>query len=169
MVVKAHMDFPYSYFISSPKMMINFGRAIGAVIFPGLVIYLDGELGTGKTMLVRGIALALGWPDVRSPSFTLINEYPTDPPIAHVDLYRLKESEIESIGIEEYVDNGFLVAIEWGKPGYFLFVNEWWHVVISYEDDMVKRECRKVLIRASGEAAIEALKRFNKRVSSWGV
>ena len=68
---------------------------------------------------VRGIAAAFDWHEVRSPSFTLINEYPTDPPIAHIDLYRLKESELAEMGIEEYIDSGYLVIIEWASPTIF--------------------------------------------------
>lgn len=162
------MVFPYSYVVRSPKMMLHLGKEMGSVAFPGLVIYLDGELGTGKTTLARGIAAAFDWHEVRSPSFTLINEYPTDPPIAHIDLYRLKESELAEMGIEEYIDSGYLVIIEWGKPDYFSFTTEWWHVMILYDDDSVKSEHRMVKMRASGVNAIEALRRLNRKVSPWG-
>jgi len=159
----------YSYIIRSPKMMLDLGSVIASLVFPGLVIYLDGKLGTGKTTLVRGIAWALGWHEVRSPSFTLVNEYPTDPPMAHIDLYRLERSEFEDIAVEEYIDNGFFVAIEWGKPDYFPYINHWWHIIILYDDDLIKREERKVKITAFGDKAEERLKHLDKVVSSWAL
>jgi len=82
------------------------------------VVFLIGELGAGKTIFVKGIAAGLGLEDVHqvcSPSFTLVNIYQAKFPIYHVDLYRLeKESEIEEIGWEDYLDQG-VVIVEWGE------------------------------------------------------
>jgi tRNA threonylcarbamoyladenosine biosynthesis protein TsaE len=82
------------------------------------VVFLIGELGAGKTIFAKGIAAGLGLEDVHqvcSPSFTLVNIYQAKFPIYHIDLYRLgKESEIEEIGWEDYLDQG-VVIVEWGE------------------------------------------------------
>jgi len=82
------------------------------------VVFLIGELGAGKTIFAKGIAAGLGLEDVHqvcSPSFTLVNIYQSKFPIFHIDLYRLaKESEIEDLGLEDYLGRGVII-IEWGE------------------------------------------------------
>ncbi len=74
-------------------------------------VLLEGELGSGKTTFVRGLLEGLGWTEpVRSPTFNLIADYPTDPPVMHADLYRLASAE--GIGLEDYLDS-HLCLIEW--------------------------------------------------------
>ena len=92
------------------------GTAIGHELRGGEVITLIGELGAGKTCLVRGIATGIGLSteEVTSPTFTVIQEYESTPPIAHVDLYRLEHSmAIEDIGLSSYFDTNHVVIIEW--------------------------------------------------------
>ena len=82
------------------------GRALGESLYPGLLILLKGELGMGKTRFTQGIGRALGYDRVKSPTFVIMNEYDADVPFLHADLYRLEdEDEIESLGIEEYLDD----------------------------------------------------------------
>ena len=93
------------------------GRALGSNIMPGLTVLLYGDLGAGKTVLVRGIGDALGVGDrVRSPSFTLVNEYAADKLVlAHADLYRLEApSDVDALGLEEYmVSPDTALLVEW--------------------------------------------------------
>ena len=92
------------------------GRAIGRILQGGEVIALTGELGAGKTCMVRGIAQGVGLSseEVSSPTFTIIQEYDSHPSIVHVDLYRLNDpSEIEDIGLSSYFDTNHVVIIEW--------------------------------------------------------
>ena len=99
----------------SEKETLELGRKFAENLFGGLVILLEGDLGTGKTVFVRGVGEALNLSGVRSPSFTLINEYNAENfVIIHADLYRLDENNADSIGLEEYcgLDN-FVVFIEW--------------------------------------------------------
>ena len=92
------------------------GRALGESLYPGLLILLKGELGMGKTRFTQGIGCALGYDRVKSPTFVIMNEYDADVPFLHADLYRLEdEDEIESLGIEEYLDDGFAAAVEWAE------------------------------------------------------
>ncbi|MFW5966119.1 MAG: tRNA (adenosine(37)-N6)-threonylcarbamoyltransferase complex ATPase subunit type 1 TsaE [Persicimonas sp.] len=83
-----------------------------AADFVGLV----GPLGAGKTTFVQGLVAALGAPDeATSPTYTLVNEYATDPPVVHVDLYRLEHfDELESIAYWDYVEsNRHILCVEW--------------------------------------------------------
>lgn len=92
------------------------GRTLGESLYPGLLILLKGELGMGKTRFTQGIGRALGYDRVKSPTFVIMNEYDADVPFLHADLYRLEdEDEIESLGIEEYLDDGFAAAVEWAE------------------------------------------------------
>ncbi|MCB9184238.1 MAG: tRNA (adenosine(37)-N6)-threonylcarbamoyltransferase complex ATPase subunit type 1 TsaE [Flavobacteriales bacterium] len=81
------------------------------------VFALHGELGAGKTTLIKGFCAALGVKDqASSPSFAIVNEYRAadGSPVYHFDLYRLKDAtELEGIGFEEYLDSGAYCFIEW--------------------------------------------------------
>lgn len=90
-------------------------KALGARLLPllsvGRMVLLFGELGAGKTTLVRGLLSAAGWEGaVRSPTFNLMQVYETDPPILHADLYRLKSAA--GIGLEDYLET-HICLIEW--------------------------------------------------------
>ncbi len=82
--------------------------------FPNMVICLNGELGSGKTVFTKGIANALGINEViTSPTFTIIKEYLYgEMPLYHMDVYRLDGAD-DTIGIEEYFTKGGIVVIEW--------------------------------------------------------
>lgn len=93
-----------------------FGRIIGQTVAGGETLALSGELGAGKTALVRGIAAGLGTPphQVTSPTFVLIHEYGGRLPLIHMDLYRLRSrAEAEGIGLQEYFRDNLVTAIEW--------------------------------------------------------
>ncbi|MBI4768769.1 MAG: tRNA (adenosine(37)-N6)-threonylcarbamoyltransferase complex ATPase subunit type 1 TsaE [Deltaproteobacteria bacterium] len=94
------------------------GQSLASLFRPGDVIALYGELGAGKTCLVRGLAQGLGVEKemVSSPSFSLINEYPGVIPLFHMDCYRLGlEEEIQELGLEEYFDGPGISIIEWAE------------------------------------------------------
>ena len=81
--------------------------------FPNMIICLNGELGSGKTMFTKGIANALGINEViTSPTFTIIKEYDGELPLYHMDVYRL-DGNVDGIGLEEYYTKGGVVVIEW--------------------------------------------------------
>ena len=81
--------------------------------FPNMVICLDGELGSGKTVFTKGIANALGINEsITSPTYTIIKEYDGELPLYHMDVYRLN-GNIEGLGLEEYFTKGGVVVIEW--------------------------------------------------------
>ena len=82
---------------------------------PGQVVALSGPLGAGKTVVCRGISQALGFKGpVTSPSYALVNEYSNDPPIYHIDLYRLgPRADWEEIGVEHYFSGDGICLVEW--------------------------------------------------------
>jgi tRNA threonylcarbamoyladenosine biosynthesis protein TsaE len=107
---------------SSAEETIAAGRSISASLKPPLMLILRGDLGAGKTTLVKGIidALGAGAPeDVTSPTFTLVHEY--DVPsrftkLYHLDLYRLEEDrQLAVLGIDEMLDSRAILLIEWGE------------------------------------------------------
>ena len=102
--------------VSSRSETEALGKAIGCALAGGEVLTLIGDLGAGKTTLIRGIAAGLGVPpaSVSSPTFVLIHEYRGRLPLIHVDFYRLRtDAEAQSIGLEEYLTGRTVTAIEW--------------------------------------------------------
>jgi tRNA threonylcarbamoyladenosine biosynthesis protein TsaE len=95
------------------------GRRLGAVLFPGSIVALDGPLGAGKTQLVRAIAAGLGVDPphaVASPTFALIHEYDARLPIFHFDAYRLRGTEeFLDLGVHEYFDSDGICLVEWAE------------------------------------------------------
>ena len=81
---------------------------------------LTGPLGSGKTFFVRGLCRALGLPQsqrVASPTFTLVQEHETQPPLAHADLYRLTAlQQVRELGLDAQRDDGRILLVEWGEP-----------------------------------------------------
>ena len=115
---------------------IRIGKRLGRLLQPGDVVALVGELGTGKTQFIKGLAEGAGVGKatyVSSPSFTLINEYQGRIPLYHIDLYRLEsEKEVEGLGLEEYVLGNGITAIEWADKVSSLLPEELLLVKIHY-------------------------------------
>ena len=83
--------------------------------FPNMIICLDGDLGSGKTIFTKGFAQALGITEtVTSPTFNIIKEYDGELPLYHMDVYRL-DGNTDGVAIEDYFNKGGVVIIEWAK------------------------------------------------------
>jgi tRNA threonylcarbamoyladenosine biosynthesis protein TsaE len=104
---------------NSEDQTIALGEEIGRGLGRRGVVLLIGELGAGKTTIAKGIVKGLGAAapeDVTSPTFTLIHEYGEDLKVYHVDLYRLeKASEVLSLGLDDLLDSGAVLLVEWGE------------------------------------------------------
>ncbi len=90
------------------------GRALAARLRPGTVVRISGPLGAGKTAFVRGIAEGLGCDpaEVSSPTFTIVQEYPGQTRLQHVDLYRLSPAEVRDLALEDLLEDA-VMAVEW--------------------------------------------------------
>lgn len=94
---------------------IELAQNIESEKFPNMVICLDGELGSGKTVFTKAFASAMEIEDtITSPTFTIIKEYEGDMPLFHMDVYRL-DGNTDGIGIEEYFNKNGVVIIEWAS------------------------------------------------------
>jgi tRNA threonylcarbamoyladenosine biosynthesis protein TsaE len=106
---------------NSAEETIELGRQLAAELGPPRLVLLRGDLGAGKTTMVKGIAEAFhaaSQDDVTSPTFTLIHEYRgPDASVYHIDLYRIEtQRELETLGLDELIaDERNLVLIEWGE------------------------------------------------------
>lgn len=118
---------------------INIGKAIARGLQKGDIVCLFGELGSGKTVLTKGIAAAFGVKrgKVISPSFVLVRQYPTAKiPLYHFDLYRLKSpDEIFALGYEEYLYDDGITVIEWADRLKFLLPREYLKIRLSIKSD----------------------------------
>jgi len=106
------------YISRSPHETIDIGFRLGKSLSPGDVIGLYGELGAGKTTMVKGIARAFGIDDreIVSASFTIIAEYHTTPPFLHIDLYRIeKDDELAELGLWDHMGEDSVSVIEWAE------------------------------------------------------
>jgi tRNA threonylcarbamoyladenosine biosynthesis protein TsaE len=98
----------------SAAQTMEVGARAAARLRGGELVLLGGSLGAGKSTLAAGVGRALGVERWRgSPTFALIHEYPTRPELVHVDLYRLEATDVEDLGLEEYVDAGAILLVEW--------------------------------------------------------
>ncbi len=94
---------------------IAFAQNLESEKFPNMVICLNGELGSGKTIFTKGFANALGISEtITSPTFNIIKEYDGELPLYHMDVYRL-DGNTEGVGIEEYFKKNGIVIIEWAN------------------------------------------------------
>ena len=98
----------------SAQKTMEIGKDIADHLKPGDVIYLCGDLGSGKTVLVKGICRGLEVEeDVTSSSFVIVTEYKGKMPVSHIDLYRLDKEDIDKLPIHEYILEQGITLIEW--------------------------------------------------------
>jgi tRNA threonylcarbamoyladenosine biosynthesis protein TsaE len=105
---------------TSPEETIALGRELAGMLAPPRLVLLRGDLGAGKTTLVKGIARgfqAASEEDVTSPTFTLVHEYrgPSST-LYHIDLYRVDtQRELETLGLDDLINENSVLLIEWGE------------------------------------------------------
>ena len=131
-------------------------RLARSVKRPG-VIYLQGDLGTGKTTLVRGLLRGLGYHGkVKSPTYTLVEPYPIDSlTVYHLDLYRLgSPEELEWIGIRDLLAENALLLVEWPAQGMGMLPPADLVISLTYQGE--GRELRFLAQTATGELMVSA-------------
>ena len=102
----------YKLTMRSEEDTIELAQNIESEKFPGMVICLTGDLGSGKTVFAKAFGHAMGIDDVTSSTFNIIKEYNGELPLYHMDVYRV-EDNFYNLGIEEYFDKGGVTIIEW--------------------------------------------------------
>jgi tRNA threonylcarbamoyladenosine biosynthesis protein TsaE len=134
------------------------GERCGSLLRTPLVICLIGDLGSGKTVFVQGLARGLGVSAdyaVTSPSFTLINEYPGRFKLFHVDLYRLgMEADLDDIGLTEILHGEGVAAVEWADNLADVMVAERLEIRFEFGDD----DRRRLRLVAYGQTSLVLLK-----------
>ena len=113
----------------------DMAKSVGESLTEPTILFLEGNLGAGKTVFAKGLICGLGQADpddVPSPSFTLINEYDLRLKAYHIDLYRLDtESEIATLGLDDLFDREAVVLIEWGERFPKLMPGNRWEIRIA--------------------------------------
>jgi tRNA threonylcarbamoyladenosine biosynthesis protein TsaE len=145
---------------------LGWGRRLGKLALGGEIIGLIGELGAGKTCFVRGVAEGAGvgnkaW--VRSPTFTLINEYQGRVPVYHIDLYRVgnNHADIEGLNLREYLYADGMSLIEWFEYLPATEVDEYLELKIAH----ASATARELTFSAHGERYEQLLQELKKMVS----
>ncbi len=132
-------------------------KKISQKIYPGMLIYLSGDLGSGKTSFARSLINQLGFDGaVKSPSYSLVEQYTIDSfTVNHFDLYRFKSSEEwYEAGFNEFINERNVNLIEWPEKGYpYLPISD---LIINFY--YVSSEKRKVLITVNTEKGAECIK-----------
>ena len=106
------MDNTYKVTTNSDAETIELAENLESEKFPNMVICLNGDLGSGKTVFTKGFAGAMGIDEITSPTFNIIKEYVGELPLYHMDVYRL-DGNVEDLGIEEYFTKKGITIIEW--------------------------------------------------------
>jgi tRNA threonylcarbamoyladenosine biosynthesis protein TsaE len=143
--------------LASAEATEDLGAHLAGALPAGCIVYLCGELGAGKTTLVRGLVRALGHlGPVRSPTYTLLEPYTVaGQQIVHLDLYRLADpEELEFMGLRDFLDGRSTFLVEWPEHGQgFLPAAD---LIIELRHAATGRVCRLVAASPRGEAVLAA-------------
>lgn len=138
----------YKYISRNEEDTINLAQNIEAEKFNNMIICLDGDLGTGKTVFTKAFASAMGIEEtVTSPTYNIIKEYKGDMPLYHMDVYRIND-DISELGIEEYFKLPGVVIIEWSEMIKKYLPEERLEIKIKAIDE----NTRKIELTAYGES-----------------
>ena len=141
------------------------GACLASVFGSGGLLFLEGDLGTGKTTLTRGMLRSLGHEGaVKSPTYTLVEPYEMlEPAVYHFDLYRLGEpEELEMMGIRDYMDREALVIVEWPRRGEGLLPEPDCHIELEHAGE--GRRARLTAWSVPGETLVaRAVNAFESR------
>ena len=142
----------------------HIGQIIGEMAAAGTTIALGGDLGSGKTALVQGLARGLHVPEniyVTSPSYTLVNEYPGRLSLFHLDLYRLSDPDLEDIGLYDILDTDTaVVAIEWAER----LAPDSLFECLNLQMEITGENTRNIVFTADGDRHILLLTRIEHRL-----
>ena len=139
----------------------SLGEKIGRMLGTRFIICLAGELGSGKTSFVQGLAKGVGVPEnyyITSPTYTIIHEYPGRIPLFHIDLYRIRiKDDIYETGLYEMLDRFGIFAIEWPE----LLLKDLTADCMVIHFQIKNDDTRKISFMAHGAKAEELIKLMN--------
>jgi tRNA threonylcarbamoyladenosine biosynthesis protein TsaE len=142
----------------SSEETFTLGRKIGSLIADPILLGLSGDLGSGKTVFVQGLAKGLEVPPeyyITSPTFTLVNEYPGRLRLFHIDLYRLDHyADLEDIGLDDILSANAVAAIEWAEK----LPDDLRAAGLALNFDIIGDDTRKINVNAYGHAAAGLIK-----------
>lgn len=144
----------YKVTVHSEEETIELAENIESEKFPNMVICLNGDLGSGKTVFAKAFGHAMGIDDVTSPTFNIIKEYNGELPLYHMDVYRV-ERNVDNLGLNEYFEKGGVTIIEWSDMIEQYLPKE----RLEIEFKMTGENSRILLIRAYGEEYINICER----------
>lgn len=141
----------FKYKVASDAATQQVGAAVGRLVQPGSVIFLQGDLGAGKTTFTKGLASALGIQQyIKSPTFTLIREYTAGRiPLYHMDVYRLENGGGDELGLEEYFNGDGVSVVEWPQ-----FIEDEWpaeYLQITINKSATNDEQRELVFQPQGQ------------------
>ena len=150
------------FFLKNETEQLQLAASMASYIQPGMVIFLDGDLGTGKTTIVRGFLKSLGFVgNVKSPTYTLVEPYLIDnQEIYHFDLYRLgSPDELEYAGGRDYFDGRSICLIEWPEKAHGYLPEADLLCQLSYKNqgDSQGRYCELSANTQKGQILLQAL------------
>lgn len=129
--------------VANAEQTASVAAEIAALLPPGAIVQLSGNLGAGKTTLTKSLVAAWGVEKeeaVSSPTFTLIHEYGDPVAVYHIDLYRLEEPrEFHGLGLDEIFESGARVLVEWGEKFAELLPPDRWIVEIEHAGGNARR------------------------------
>jgi tRNA threonylcarbamoyl adenosine modification protein YjeE len=132
------MEFPLKFISKSENDTKNIAIELSKILSNGDVVILDGDLGTGKTFLVKQFASIFDFDSVNSPTFAIVNVYDGKIKINHFDFYRIEEQkELLDIGFNDYInDNDAITFIEWGNLFSELLPGNCYTVNITFDEEL---------------------------------
>jgi tRNA threonylcarbamoyladenosine biosynthesis protein TsaE len=151
----------------SPEQTQLLGSYLGQLAQKADVFLLTGELGTGKTCLVQGIARGLNVKEYAfSPSFVILRQYHGRLPLYHIDFYRLDQiEEIADLGLEEYFYGDGVCAVEWADKGLHVVPQD--NLLISIHYVPISQTGRSICLKPQGERYNELIKRLKDKKKLW--
>ncbi len=146
---------------SSARQTKAWGRRLASLLTGGEVLGFSGELGAGKTCFIKGLARGLHLQEERilSPTFTMIQEHHGRLPLYHIDLYRLDETDLDELGLRDYLFSSGVAAVEWFERLREADDLNCLQIRISYDG----ANCRKIELTASDDRYAALLQRLERR------
>ncbi len=147
---------PVLFETDSPEATVLLGARLANFLRPGAVVAFYGDLGSGKTTMIKGVALGLGVKEVvKSPSFVMITEYQGKVPVYHIDLYRISSpAEFTEIGFDSYIKGDGVCLIEWAEKAEGVLPEDAVRVYISFLP-----EGRRIEVKGLARGLEEELKK----------